>query len=310
MKRDEKGMKKRNEKGKGINMELKEFCFTGEKPDLKKLQNDAEGFGIDKEEKEKFVNLTQENVQKIAELQDRLYADGKEGVVIVLQAMDAAGKDGTIKHVLSGVNPQGVHVISFKQPSKSELAHDYLWRIHKELPERGNIAVFNRSHYEDVLVTRIHGLEKGYQMAERCLKNGADKFYESRYKQIRGYEEYLYENSYRMVKIFLNVSKEEQKKRFTERIINPDKNWKFSAGDLDERALWDEYQKLYEEIIEETGTKHAPWYIVPADQKWFARFLVSEIVVKVLSDCKPQYPEVSKEEKLTMQDCLKRLDEE
>lgn len=291
-------------------MELKDFCYTGERPDLKKIPQSAAGFGIDKEEKAHYVERTEQNVLKIAQLQDRLYADGREGVIIALQAMDAAGKDGTIKHVMSGVNPQGVRVVSFKQPTSSELAHDYLWRVHQALPERGNIAVFNRSHYEDVLVTRIHGMEQGYRMSARCLKDGADKFYEKRYRQIRNFEEYLYENSYRIVKIFLNVSREEQKNRFMERIVNPDKNWKFSAGDLNERALWQDYQRLYEEVIEETGTKHAPWYIVPADQKWFARFLVSEIVVKVLEDCNSRYPSVAEEEKAAMQACLEKLEQE
>ncbi len=291
-------------------MELKDYCFTGKRPELEKIPQDAYGFGCKKEDKQHFVEKTEENIQIIAELQDKLYAEEKEGIIIVLQAMDAAGKDGTIKHVMSGVNPQGVRVISFKQPSATELSHDYLWRVNQALPERGHIAIFNRSHYEDVLVTRIHSMEKGYQIADRCLKDGSDKFYQNRYRQIRHFEEYLYENSYRVVKVFLNVSKEEQKKRFEERISNPAKNWKFSAGDLEERKLWKEYHQLYEEIIEKTGTDHSPWYIIPADQKWYARYLVSEIVKKVLSDCNPKYPSVSNEEKEILSACKKRLEEE
>lgn len=291
-------------------MDLKDFCYKGERPDLKKIPESAHDLGIDKEEKQHYVEKTEQNILKIAQLQDKLYAEGKEGVIIALQAMDAAGKDGTIKHVMSGVNPQGVHVISFKQPTSKELEHDYLWRVNQALPRRGEIAIFNRSHYEDVLVTQIHGMEYGYNMAERCLKDGSKKFYERRYKQIRNYEEYLYENSYRMVKIFLNVSKGEQKKRFLDRINDESKNWKFSAGDLDERKLWDEYHELYEEIIEKTGTKNSPWYIVPADQKWYARYVVSEIVIKVLEDCEPDYPELPEEEKVKLSECRRLLEEE
>ncbi len=291
-------------------MDLKDFCYKGEKPNLKKIPESAYALGIDKEEKQSYVEKTEQNILKIAELQDKLYAEGKEGVIIVLQAMDAAGKDGTIKHVMSGVNPQGVHVISFKQPTSKELEHDYLWRVNQALPRRGEIAIFNRSHYEDVLVTQIHGMENNYNMAERCLKEGSKKFYEKRYQQICNYEEYLYENSYRMVKIFLNVSKEEQKKRFLDRINDESKNWKFSAGDLDERKLWDNYHELYEEIIEKTGTKNSPWYIVPADQKWYARYVVSEVVIKVLEDCNPKYPKLPEEERDMLSECRKLLEEE
>ena len=291
-------------------MDLKNFCYKGEKPNLKKIPESAYALGIDKEEKQSYVEKTEQNILKIAELQDKLYAEGKEGVIIVLQAMDAAGKDGTIKHVMSGVNPQGVHVISFKQPTSKELEHDYLWRVNQALPRRGEIAIFNRSHYEDVLVTQIHGMEKNYNMAERCLKEGSKKFYEKRYQQICNYEDYLYENSYRMVKIFLNVSKEEQKKRFLDRINDESKNWKFSAGDLDERKLWDKYHELYEEIIEKTGTKNSPWYIVPADQKWYARYVVSEVVIKVLEDCNPKYPKLPEEERDKLSECRKLLEEE
>lgn len=290
--------------------ELNRFCYTGQRPDLKKISESAYDFGIGREKKLHYIEKTEMNILKIAALQDKLYADGKEGVIIALQAMDAAGKDGVIKHVMSGVNPQGVRVVSFKQPTREELSHDYLWRVNQALPERGKMAIFNRSHYEDVLVTRIHGMEQRYQMAERCLKDGAKAFYDKRYRQICHYEEYLYENSYRIVKIFLNVSKAEQKKRFLERIDNEEKNWKFSTGDLDERALWDEYHTQYEEIIEQTATEHSPWYIVPADQKWYARYIVSEIIVKVLRDCDPEYPSVTPEEKKALAVCRRRLEEE
>lgn len=291
-------------------MQLKDFCYTGERPDLKSIPESAYGLGYTKEDREEYVLKTQENIEKIAILQDRLYAEKKEGVIFALQAMDAAGKDGTIKHVMSGVNPQGVNVISFKQPNAAELSHDYLWRVNNALPERGKIAIFNRSHYEDVLVTRIHGMENGYNMAERCLSGGSEKFYHKRYEQIRNYEEYLYDNSYRIVKIFLNVSRDEQKKRFLDRINDESKNWKFSAGDLDERKLWKEYHELYEEVIEKTGTKHSPWYIVPADQKWFARYVVSEIIYNTLNECNPKYPDMPKEEKKLLSECERKLMDE
>lgn len=262
---------------------------------------------VDKTERAKYEKLTAENIVKMAALQDRLYAECDEGVVIMFQAMDAAGKDSTIKHVMTGVNPQGVDVYSFKQPLKEELAHDFLWRAVQNLPERGHISIFNRSYYEDVLVVRVHELQKTYSMPERCTKMDADKFFELRYRQIADFERYLYENGYRLLKVFLNVGKDEQKKRFLERIDNPEKNWKFSAGDLDERDLWSKYMKAFEDAINATSTKESPWYIIPADQKWFARWLISEAVVKTLEKCNPQYPELSEDEIASLADCKARL---
>lgn len=291
-------------------MDLKQFCYTGERPNLKKISESAYDFGVKKEEKQEYVEKTEKNIEKIAQLQDKLYAESKEGVIIVLQAMDAAGKDGTIKHVMSGVNPQGVNVVSFKQPTSKELSHDYLWRVNQALPERGKIGIFNRSHYEDVLVTQVHHMENNYVMAERCLKDGSKKFYEKRYKQIANYEEYLYENSYRIAKIFLNVSKEEQKQRFMARINDESKNWKFSKSDVEERKLWDEYHNIYEDVIEATGVKHSPWYIVPADQKWFARYVVSEIIIKTLEQCDPKYPNIPESEKERLSECKSALENE
>ncbi len=227
-------------------------------------------------------------------LQEQLYADGREGVIVILQAIDAAGKDSTIKHVLSGVNPQGVQVYSYKQPSKEELAHDYLWRCMTNLPRRGMISIFNRSYYEDVLVVRVNKLYETYQMAERCLDGNT--IFEKRYKHIRNFEEYLYDNSYRVVKIFLNVSAETQKERFLERLDKPEKHWKFSASDIPERGHWAEYDSAYEDAINATATKESPWYVLPADQKWYTRYLVSEAILKALEDIDPQYPQVSKED--------------
>lgn len=271
---------------------LEKYFFDGSKKlNLKKMPTNSKQDDV---EKEKILAKTEKNQQKIFALQDKLYAEGKEGLLIVLQARDAAGKDSTIRHVMGGVNPQGVQVYSYKQPSKEELAHDYLWRCNQNLPRRGMIAIFNRSYYEDVLVVRVHKLYKQYQMAERCLK-GRD-FIKKRYRQIRNYEEYLYENSYRVVKIFLNVSAEKQKERFLERIEVPEKNWKFSGSDMSERALWDEYNKAYEDAVNETATPENPWYVIPADQKWYSRYLVSEVILDVLEKINPKYPKIDAEE--------------
>jgi len=262
-----------------------------------KLEDMPTSEKIDKKEKDEYLEVMQKNQEKMAALQDRLYADGSEGLVIVLQAMDAAGKDGTIKHVMSGVNPQGVDVHSFKQPSKADLAHGFLWRVEECIPERGKIGLFNRSWYEDCLVTKVREMNKTYHMPKRCTGKSTKEFYEDRYEDIANYEKYLYRAGYRIVKIFLHVSKEEQKERFLERIDRPEKNWKFSSSDVAERKLWDEYQKAYEDAIRKTAAPHAPWYVLPADQKWFTRCLVSEILVDVLEDIDPQYPTVSEEAK-------------
>ena len=286
-------------------MSLKKYRFDGTKKlDLKKMPTDSRKDGADKEE---ILEKTKRNQEEIAELQERLYADGREGLIILLQAMDAAGKDSTVKHVLSGINPQGIDVYSFKSPSGEELAHDFLWRIHKCVPARGKISLFNRSQYEDVLVVRVHDINRSYHMADRVTGQPDDEFFEKRYRHIRHFEEYLYDNSYRIVKIFLNVSKEEQKKRFLERIDKPEKNWKFSSGDLDERDLWDKYQKAYEDAVNATATKEAPWYVLPADQKWYTRYLVSEAVLDTLRKIDPQYPEMPADEKEKLAACRERL---
>lgn len=289
-------------------MKAKKYCFDGEKTlNLDKLATDSKA---DKVKKETILKKTAENQEKISALQERLYADGTEGVILVLQAIDAAGKDSTVKHVMSGINPQGVDVVSFKQPTSEELAHDFLWRVNKNLPQRGKIGIFNRSYYEDVLVVQVHKYNRGYHMAKRIVEMDDDKFFAKRYAHIRNYEEYLYDNSYRIVKVFLNVSKEEQKERFLERIDNPDKNWKFDEGDLKERALWDEYHKTFEDVINATATKECPWYVLPADQKWYTRYLVSEILLKTLEDINPQFPELPEEKVASLADCRRSLMEE
>jgi len=272
----------------GGNMGLKNYCFDGKlKLDLAELSTDGKE---DKVVKDEILEKTAKNQKKIAALQDRLYADGREGLIILLQALDAAGKDSTIKHVMSGINPQGVEVHSFKTPNSEELAHDFLWRINKCIPQRGKIAIFNRSYYEDVLFVQVHELNKLYHIADRLTGMETGEFFERRYEQIKNYEEYLYENSYRIVKIFLNISREEQKKRFLERIDTPEKNWKFSSSDLAERALWDKYHEVYQDVINKTATKRNPWYVLPADRKWYTRYLVSEAILNVLKDIDPQYP--------------------
>lgn len=282
-----------------------DFCFNGE-GDFN-LSMVPTNLHIDEDLKKKYVEATQKNVERIAELQERLYADRHEGLLIMFQAMDAAGKDGTIEHVFSGVNPQGVEVTCFKTPSKEELAHDYMWRAWRALPERGMIGVFNRSYYEDVLVVRVHEMQKGYVMAQRNIGLPADEFYAQRYEQLTNFEKYLDQNSYRVVKVFLNVSQEEQHARFLSRLEEPVKNWKFSAGDLGESALWPQYMDAYQQVIQHTSSKTAPWYVIPADQKFVTRYLVSDLVKDVLEDMDPQFPQLSEEEVAALQPLREQL---
>lgn len=254
---------------------------------------------IFKQTKKEGEILLQNGIKNLAKLQDKLYAHDQYSVLIVLQAMDAAGKDGAIKHVMSGLNPQGVKVSSFKSPSKEELDHDYFWRHYKALPGRGEIGIFNRSHYENVLVTKVH---PEYILNENLpnvnsMKDIDKKFWDKRYKQINHFEKNLYENGTITLKFFLHVSKEEQKKRFLERIEDPTKNWKFSVADAQERKHWDAYQKAYEEMIEATSTDHAPWFILPADDKWFTRICLAAIIYKEFEKLQLTYPEVSDTQK-------------
>lgn len=289
-------------------MKADKYCFDGSRPcELRRLPCDSREDGVDKA---KIVEKTESNLQKMAALQDAFYADGREGLILILQALDAAGKDSTVKHVMGGLNPQGVQVTSFKQPNGEELSHDFLWRVNRALPPRGSIAIFNRSYYEDVLVVQVHDLQKTYRMAPRTVAGSKEEFFRKRYRQIRHYEEYLYENSYRVVKIFLHVSKEEQKKRFLERIDDPEKNWKFSEADLKERARFEEYLDTYDEVITATASKHSPWYALPADQKWYTRYLVSEIVVDALGHCTHDYPAPDPAALDRLLDCKKALESE
>lgn len=264
--------------------DLKNFIVTGESKIKIRDYMTKPKDGISKEKIIKKINL---NLEKMESFQDKLYSEGKEGLVLIFQAMDAAGKDSTIKNVMSGLNPQGIDVYSFKQPSLEESAHSFMWRAAKKFPVRGKMAIFNRSYYEDVLVVKVHKLYENAKMPERC-KHG--DVIARRYEDIRNFEKYQYNNGYRIIKFFLNVSKEEQKKRFLERIDLKIKNWKFSASDVKERAYWDEYMKAYEMAINATAAKNSPWYIIPADKKWYARYLVSEAIVDVFKKIAPQYP--------------------
>jgi PPK2 family polyphosphate:nucleotide phosphotransferase len=249
--------------------------------------------GLKSEAKPRAKEALVIGVQTLAELQDMLYAQAEWGVLLIFQAMDAAGKDGAIKHVMSGVNPQGVEVYSFKAPSAEDLSHDYLWRCMKRLPERGRIGIFNRSYYEETLIVRVHPEFLAKQMLPPELVT--KRIWEDRFQEIRNFERYLVGNGIVLCKIFLHVSKKEQKRRFLERVENPEKNWKFSASDLQERQFWNQYQEAYEDMIRNTATKDAPWYVVPADNKWFTRVVVAAAVIDTLSALNLSYPKVSKE---------------
>ncbi|MDR0738695.1 MAG: polyphosphate kinase 2 family protein [Oscillospiraceae bacterium] len=270
-------------------MNLNNFCFDGKKKFNYKTFNTS---GDSKKyKKEKILKEIQSDILKLKKFQDRLYAEGKEAVLIIIQAMDAAGKDGIIKHVMAGINPQGVKVSNFKQPSVEELAHDYLWRSHKVLPRKGRIGIFNRSYYEDVLVSKVHELYKFQLMPKRCKTKNIFKL---RYKQIVNFEKYLWENGVTVLKFFLCISKKTQKERFLKRIDDTSKNWKFSKSDLEERKHWGKYMSAYQDAINATGKKTAAWYVIPADQKWYARRLVLNILLKSFKEINPKYPEFQK----------------
>ena len=290
-------------------MSFKKYVFDGSKKFvIEKASTDETGLCKNREDAEAKM---QKNIEEIDKLQEKLYAEKKEGVIFLFQAMDAAGKDGTIRAVLSALSPHGVHEVAFKAPSSQELAHDYLWRVASKTPEKGEIAIFNRSHYEDVLIGKVRELYKTQANARRI---DLDKVIENRYEDICNFEEYLYRNNVRTVKIFLNVSKDEQARRFLSRIEEPEKNWKFSGGDYEERAYWDAYHEAFESAINATSTKHCPWYVVPADHKWYMRYVVSEIILATLKDMDPRFPEVTEERLATFagyrEELLKELGED
>jgi len=261
------------------------------------------------ERKELAEKVLSEDVSELSAAQELLYADNSWAVLVIFQAMDAAGKDSTIKHVMSGVNPQGCQVYSFKHPSPEELEHNFLWRCAKVLPERGRIGIFNRSYYEEVLIVKVH---PELVVAQRVP--GADpdrkKFWNGRYEDINHFERHLTRNGTRIIKFFLHISKEEQRKRFLERLDNPQKHWKFSTTDVDERRFWDDYMDAYEEAITQTSTKWAPWYVIPADHKWITRALVAKILSTEIGRLKLSYPPVTSDQEVEFAEARRRLDAE
>jgi len=258
--------------------------------------------------KERAQQILATNLVELAVAQELLYADNRYSVLILFQAMDAAGKDGTIKHVMSGVNPQGCQVFSFKQPSAEELDHNFLWRYSKALPERGRIGIFNRSYYEDVLVVKVHPeLLEGQRLPPGKRGKG---FWRSRYEDINAFEQHLVRNGTVILKFFLNVSKDEQKRRFMERLQDPEKHWKFSPADLTERGFWDDYQDAYQDALTATSTDHAPWYVIPADHKWVTRSVVADIVTNSIRRLDLSYPELTEAEHKTLGDAYQQLSSE
>jgi PPK2 family polyphosphate:nucleotide phosphotransferase len=258
--------------------------------------------------KDRAKVILEQNLAELAEAQELLYADDRYAVLMVFQAMDAAGKDGTIKHVMSGVNPQGCQVFSFKKPSAEELDHNFLWRYMKALPERGRIGIFNRSYYEDVLVVKVHPelVER-----QRLTRNGrGKKFWKNRYEDINAFERHLVRNGTIVLKFYLNVSKEEQRRRFLERLERPEKHWKFSSADLAERGFWDDYQEAYEDALSATSTEWAPWYIVPADHKWITRAVVADVVTSAIRGLDLNFPELTDEQLQAVKEARKQLKNE
>jgi len=262
----------------------------GSKVRLKSIDTDSTGSYESKETAQKHLK---KGVEELRRMQEMLYAQDQQALLLVFQAMDGAGKDSTIEHVMSGVNPQGCQVFSFKSPSSEELDHDFLWRTAKCLPERGRIGIFNRSYYEETLVVRVHPEYLEKQRLPRDL--ATDRIWDHRFEDIRNWEKYLTRNGTVIRKFYLHVSKDEQKKRFLARLEEPEKNWKFQAGDVKERALWDEYQRAYEDMLGATSTTYAPWHVIPADHKWFARLAVADIIIDTLRSMKLHYPKLSKE---------------
>ena len=270
------------------------------RPDKKfRLEDHDPGFTGRFESKEDGKRHLEKGLEKLRDLQERLYAQDQWAVLLIFQAMDAAGKDSVIEHVMSGVNPQGCQVYSFKQPSSEELDHDFLWRTTRCLPERGRIGVFNRSYYEEVLVVRVHPQILAKQKLPATLVT--DRIWKERYEDIGAFERYLSRNGTVIRKFFLNVSKDEQRKRFLARLDQPEKNWKFAAADVEERRHWDEYMKAYEKMIEATSSDEAPWFVIPADHKWFTRLAVADVIVETLEGLDLHFPEVSEAQRQELQ---------
>lgn len=279
------------------------------KPGKKHLVSDFDSSFTGDLSKQDAKEQLAKDIEKLSKLQSMLYAQDRYSILIIFQAMDAAGKDGTIKHVMSGINPQGCQVYSFKQPSTEELDHDYLWRINRSLPERGRIGIFNRSHYEDVLIAKVHPeiiLPNKLPGVETVNDIDPD-FWKRRYRQINDFERYLTENGTIVLKFFLNVSKAEQKNRFMERLDDASKNWKFSSADIKERQFWEDYMNAYADVLTETSTDLAPWYVIPADNKWFMRYAVGRIICDRMQQLDLHYPKLSKEGLEKLEECKKSV---
>ena len=273
-----------------------------------RLPRDFDPAGVRTRSKDETKELLAEGVELLAEYQSRLAAQDTYSLLVIIQAIDAAGKDGTIRHVMSGVNPQGVEVHAFKVPSAEELDHDYLWRYARRLPARGHIGIFNRSYYEEVLVVRVHPQVLGDQQLPPSARKG--DVWNRRFREINDWERYLSDQGYRIVKLFLNLSKDEQRRRFLDRIDEPDKNWKFSAADVRERAFWDDYQQAFSDVLSKTSTEWAPWYVIPADDKPFARLAAAGVIANALIDIDPRYPTVSDEARAALQVAKSELEAE
>jgi PPK2 family polyphosphate:nucleotide phosphotransferase len=293
--------------GMKMNINSKDFRVRpGEKVNLTKWPTHVKPVY---KSRKKYHKLLEEHVEELSELQRLHYASNRYAVLLIFQAMDAAGKDGAIRHVMSGVNPQGCQVFSFKHPSATELDHDFLWRTTRSLPERGRIGIFNRSYYEEVLIVRVHPEILRTERLQDALLDESS-IWEERYRSIVDLEEHLYRNGTRVIKFFLHLSKDEQRKRFLERIDEPDKNWKFSLADIHERKYWTQYMKAYEACLNATSTDHAPWYVVPADDKENARLIVSQIVVDTVKALKMDYPKTTLKRRRELNSIRKRLKEQ
>ena len=276
---------------------IEPYCITNGAKFRLKDHDPADTDGL--KDKHSAQTFLEDGIACVSHLQEMLYAQNRWALLLIFQAMDAAGKDGAIKHVMSGVNPQGCDVHSFKSPSPEELSHDYLWRNHKVIPERGKIGIFNRSYYEEVLVVRVHPT---FLRAQKLPDNLITKhIWQERYDDINAFERYLTRNGVVIRKFFLHVSKKEQKKRFLERLEDSQKNWKFSMADVQERSFWKDYQEAYEEMIQQTATKHSPWYVVPADNKWFTRVVVAGAILEALNNLNLTFPDVEKSKKKELQ---------
>lgn len=282
---------------------LSDYTYNGERVfDIKKVSTNS---GEHRAEKSTLVKETASLLNQASELQSRLLSDAKEGILICLQALDAGGKDSLIKHTFCSLNPMGYSIYTYRTPSITEATHDFLWRYQPNLPAKGRISVFNRSYYEEVLVVKVHEDYKTYNAPERMIKDasGNYNYIFQKYRDIKNFEEYLYNNGIRVIKIFLNVSKDAQRERFTERLDRPDKNYKFSSNDIKERAFFDAYQTAFCDAVNNTASEHSPWFVLPADDKWFTRYIFSQVLLKTLSDINPQYRALSDEELATFSQC-------